>query len=194
MALKREMLKALGLNDEQIQTIIEGHDETVAALKKERDSFKAKADAADALKAERDKLQQQLDAGKDAEDWKGKYESLVAANEKKETDAKLKAAFKALLKAGNIDERDHDLIVAGTNFDAMKLDKDGKSIKDADKVSEMIREKYADRVVTTKVRGADVKTPPTGGKVTRTKEEIMAIKDDGERQRAIAENHEMFGF
>ena len=43
-------------------------------------------------------------------------------------------------------------------------------------------------------KGADVAKPPQTGKATKTKDEIMAIEDDNERQAAIAENHELFGF
>ena len=43
-------------------------------------------------------------------------------------------------------------------------------------------------------KGAKVDNPPKTGKATKTKEEIMAIKDTAERQAAIAENHEAFGF
>ena len=39
-----------------------------------------------------------------------------------------------------------------------------------------------------------VEKPPQTGKVTKTKEEIYAIKDTAQRQKAIAENHELFGF
>ena len=39
-----------------------------------------------------------------------------------------------------------------------------------------------------------VEKPLQTGKPSKTKEEIFAIKDTDERQKAIAENHELFGF
>ena len=42
MALTRKMLKGMGLTEEQIDTIIEGHDETVAALKDQITDLKEK--------------------------------------------------------------------------------------------------------------------------------------------------------
>ena len=41
MALTRNMLKTMGLNEEQITAIIEGHTESISALTKERDDLKA---------------------------------------------------------------------------------------------------------------------------------------------------------
>ena len=45
-----------------------------------------------------------------------------------------------------------------------------------------------------KETGAKVEKPPPTGKATMTKEQIDALKDTAERQKAIAENHELFGF
>ena len=192
MALTRKMLKGMGLSEEQIDTIIEGHDDTVQALKSQIADLTDKANASDALKKERDDLKKQIEEAKSGTDWKAEFDKLTADIEAKETRSKLKSAYKALLKAEKIDERDHDLILAGTDFAAMKLDKEGK-LANADKLAEAIREKYADRIVTEGKKATPTKTPPEGGKVTRTRDEIMAIKDTAERQRAMAENPNLFG-
>ena len=192
MALTRKLLKGMGLTEEQIDSIIEGHDETVSALKATIVDLTDKANASDALKKERDDLKKQIEDANNGTDWKAKYDELKADNEAKETRTKLKSAYRALLKAEKIDERDHDLILAGTDFTAMKLDKDGK-LANEEKLTEAIREKYADRVVTEGQKTTPTKTPPGGGKVTRTREEIMSIKDTAERQRAMLENPELFG-
>ena len=58
-----------------------------------------------------------------------------------------------------------------------------------------IEKDWADFKVTTTTKGAQVENPPANnGKAKRSVDEIMAIKDDAARQRAIAENHELFGF
>ena len=44
MALTRKMLKAMGIEDEKIDQIIEAHSETVDALKEQRDQYKADAE------------------------------------------------------------------------------------------------------------------------------------------------------
>ena len=45
MALTRKMLKAMGIEDEKIDQIIEEHTESTDALKQQRDEYKAKAEA-----------------------------------------------------------------------------------------------------------------------------------------------------
>ena len=193
MALTRKMLKGMGLSDEQIDTIIEGHDETVTALKNERDGYKAEAEKAGTYKRERDEAQTALDAAKGDTDWKAEYDRLKADTEARETGRRVKDAYRQLLKAEKVDDDMLDSVMDVTKFDDMKLDKDG-ALKDADKLAEGIRSRWAKFIVTEGTRAPLTKTPPTGGKTTRTKEEIMGIKDTAERQKAIAENHELFGF
>ena len=64
----------------------------------------------------------------------------------------------------------------------------------AERLTEAIRRDWADFIVTSSRRGATVPTPPGLGGARRSRDEIMAIADSRERQRAIAENHELFGF
>ena len=142
MALTREMLKGLDLTEEQIGKIIDGHTDTVNALKKERDDLQKKVDAADT-----------------GTDWKAEYDKLKADTEAKETATKLKAAYKQLLKDAKVDEDMIDSILDVTKFDGMKLDKDG-SLHDADKLTEGITAKYAKFIVTEGEKTPPVKTPP----------------------------------
>ena len=44
MAMTRKFLKAMGIEEEKIEQIIEAHTETVNALKEERDKFKGDAE------------------------------------------------------------------------------------------------------------------------------------------------------
>ena len=44
MSLTRKFLKAMGIEDEKVDQIIEAHSETVDALKEERDGYKADAE------------------------------------------------------------------------------------------------------------------------------------------------------
>lgn len=193
MALTRKLLKGMGLTDEQIDSVIDAHTETVDALK----------DRIAALQTDADKLkdvQKELDGLKAGTDWKAEHDKVKkelddyrAEIAGKEQAAKVKAAYKQLLTDEKIDPRRHDAIIRATDLAGAKLNKDGK-LEGEDKLREGIRESWSDFKVTTTTRGADVATPPTGGKTTRTKEEIMAIKDTAERQQAMLENHEMFGF
>lgn len=196
MALTRKFLKGLGLSEEQIDSIVEAHTDTLTGLQD-----KIKALEGDAGKVR--ELQEKLDAYEKGggEDWQGKYnqvkkdlEDYKAEVSAKESAEKVKAAYKALLGEEKIDPKRYDVILRATSFKDMKLDKDGK-LENAEALKAAIREDWADFKVTEKTQGAGVGNPPNnGGGSGKTREEIMAIKDTGERQRAIAENHELFGF
>ena len=193
MSFSRSFLKATGLSDEQISAVMEEHTAVTDALKKQRDDYKQEADkAAD--------LQKQLDGLQGGDDYKQKYEDEHHAFEdfKKKTAqdaeaAKIRTAYRKLLTDEKIGEKWLDRIIKGTDFSGIKLDKDG-NLADLDKLKETIDKEWGDVKTTVTQQGAKVETPPQAGKATKTKQEIMEIKDTAERQKAIAENHELFGF
>lgn len=202
MALTRKFLKALEIDDDKIDQIIEAHTDVTNALKEERDGYKASADKLadiqkelDDVTKERDALKQKADAD---EPYKEKYENEhkafdeykkgVAADKEK---AKKADAYKALLKKAGVSEKRIDSVMK-VPFD-VELADDG-SVKDADAVVKSIKEEWADFIQTTHTEGANTEKPPANTGGTKTKEEIMAIKDRNERQKAISENHELFGY
>lgn len=196
MALTRKMLKAMGIEEEKIDQIIEAHTETVDALKEQRDNYKKDADKLPGVQKELEDLREA--EGDDG--YKDKYEKEHAAFEKykteqaeKETDANKRSAYKALLKDAGVSEKRIDTILKVLDLSEIELDDKGK-IKNSDKVTEKIKSEWADFIVTDGKKGAETTTPPSniGGK-TMTKEEIMAIKDGTERRKAIAENPQLFG-
>ena len=82
---------------------------------------------------------------------------------------------------------------AAAEIAKIELDKDGK-IKDTKILDELVSGDLSGLVQTQTVTGIPTPTPPkgqAGGGVT--KESIMAIKDRGERRKAIAENPQLFG-
>jgi len=188
------MLKGMSLTDEQIDTIIEAHSETVDALKDERDKYKKDAERLPAVEKELNELksnggdfEQKYNAlKKEYDDYKSE-QSAIAEKSAKE------AAYKEMLKEAGISEKRIASVMRVTNLADVKLDKDGK-LKDKDKLVDDVKTEWADFIDTKKVEGADTKNPPenNGGKLT--KEDILKIKDTTERQQKIAENHELFGF
>lgn len=198
MALTRKLLKGLGLTEEQMDTIIDAHTETVDGLKDERDGFKTDAEKLADVQRELD------DIKKDG--WKGKYETEKAAHETlkqeiadKEKRAAKIAAYRQLLTDENISEKRIDTVIKASAalIDSIELDKDGKAIK-ADELKQTIKTEWSDFVVSTKQEGAKVEHPPKntgGGKMTR--EDIYKKDEKGryvmstaERQKALAENPE----
>ena len=198
MAFTRKMLKAMGIEDEKIDQIIDAHSETVDALKAERDGFKEDAAKLAAVQKELDELKAKGDDG-----YKAKYEAEKAAHDAlkadiaaKETKKAKTDAYRELLKGANIDEKRIATILRAEapTIDKIELDADGK-IKNAEQYTESIKSDWADFIVTQSAKGANTATPPANGGAasTKTKEDILKIKDAGERQKAIAENPTLFG-
>lgn len=191
MAVTRKYLKSIGLNDDQIEGVIEEHTSTLDAVKRELEAAKA-----DALKLK--DVQKELDDLKNGEDYKAKYDAEKAAHDKtkseyaaKETAAKVKEAYRAMLKEAGVAEKYLGTVLKATDLSAVKLDKDGK-IEGADKLTESAKTEWADFISVTKTEGAKVDTPPknNGGKMTR--EQIASIKNPTERRAAIAANPDLF--
>lgn len=191
MAFTRSFLKASGLTDEQVSAVMEEHVAVTDSLKKERDNYKAEADkAAD--------LQRQLEGIQGGEDFKKKYDELKSEYEgfkKKTADdaeaAKVQAAYRNLLIDEKIGAKRLDSIIRVTDFSKMKLDKDGKLVDEAE-LRKKIGDEWGEFRTTITEKGAKVENPPSTGTSKMTKEEIMQISDTAARQKAIAENLELF--
>lgn len=186
------MLKAMGIEDEKVDQIIEAHAETVDALKAERDGYKEAASEVDGLKKE-------LEKAKGGEDFKSKYEAERDAFAKYKDEVekgraeaeKAKAYREQVLGAAGIDERRFDGIMRLVDLSGVEL-KDGK-VENADELAKAAAEEWSDFVVSKSTQGASVDEPPSNTGGGMTKEQILAIKNTSERQRAIAENLDLFG-
>lgn len=152
------------------------------AKKTQAEELQTKLDEAEGLQGKFDKLKTEYDAYKNEQ-------------EAKETRIQKQDAYKEILKKAGIPEKRFGVILKTVNLDDLKISSDGK-LEDADKVEKSVKEEWSDFIVTTQETGVNSANPPSnnGGKSTMTKKEIMEIKDTAERQKAIAENHELFGF
>ena len=196
MSLTRKMLKAMGIEEEKIDQIIEAHSETVDSLKADRDSYKEDAEKLKDVQKELDDLKAKGDDG-----WKERHDRLKAEFDQyknnvqeKETKAAKEAAYRAILKDANLSEKGIEKAVKYAEWDKIELGEDGK-LKGANDHIKAVREEWAEYVTTTTTTGAKTSTPPAnnGGKTGKTKEEIMAIRDPAVRQAEIAKNPEAFG-
>lgn len=171
MSLTRKMLKAMGIEDEKIDQIIEAHGETVDALKEQRDKYKADAEKLPEVQKQLDTANAQLEsAGKDS--WKVKYDALKedfdaykADQTAKETRSAKEKAYTELLKSAGIPEKRIDRIikVSGDIIDSLELTKDesgSAKAKDTEKLTESIKAEWADFIPTTTEKGADTAKPP----------------------------------
>lgn len=198
MALTRKFLTAMGIDEEKIDEIITAHTDTVNALKEQRDGYKEDAEKLPEIEKELNDLKEQhKDDGENPFEVKynalkeefNDYKKEVAA---KETKAAKKTAYKALLKEAGINEKRIDSVLKVTDIDKIELDDEG-NIKDSETLKNNIKTEWADFIVQTSTQGANTATPPANnGKATMTKEQIYAIKDTAARQKAMAENKELF--
>lgn len=194
MALTRSFLKGMNLTDEQVGAIIEAHTDTVDALKNQRDQYKADAEKLVTVQRELDELKNATKDGGDYDKLKREFDDYKAEVTKKETLAAKKSALAKLAKDAGLSEAGVSKAVKYADWDKIELDDKGE-IKDAKAQIKSLREEWSEHIVKTETKGADTATPPgSTGKATMTKEQIFAIKDVTERQKAIADNHELFGF
>ena len=211
MALKRKDLSAMGLEPAQIDAIIEGHSETVNALQDKIGKLKDKLDEADKdskklkeVQKELDDLKEKVEAdakereGKDYDALKKEFDDYKAEQEKKDAEAAKKTAFETLLKDMKISAKGREMIMKWQGVSDVELDEDGK-IANAKDLRKSIKGDWADYIEQEEHQGAETENPPEGtaggGKYGgMSKADIMKIKDDTERQAAIAERHELFGF
>lgn len=193
MAITRKLLKGMGLTEEQQDTIIEAHTDTVNGLKADVDRYKADAEKLPAVQKELDGLK-----GKGDDGYKAKYESEHQAFEdyktsvaaEKTTAAKEKALETALKKVGIADKRLQSVarLCKGDGLlEKLELDDKG-AIKDSDKLEASLKESYSDYIVKTRTQGANTANPPAnnGGKVL-TREDIYKTDDKGRYVLSTAE-------
>lgn len=165
MALTRKMLKAMGIEDEKVDQIIEAHTETTDALKSERDRYKATAEQLPAVQAELKKAQEDLTVAGTSE-YEEKYKTAQAELDKLKADAEAaktrgakEAAYRALLKAAGIPDAWIARAMRGVDIDALKIDKDGK-LTDEATLSESVKKDWADVIPQTHTEGDPTPTPP----------------------------------
>lgn len=165
MALTRKMLKAMGIEEEKIDQIIEAHTETTESLKAERDSLKADAEKVSDLQSQLNKANETIKAA-GTDSYKVKYEAIKEEFDnfkkdiKNKETAKAKAdAYEQLLKDAGVSEKRIPAILKVTDIESIEIDSDGK-LKDADKLTENIKTEWSDFIQTKGVQGADIPNPP----------------------------------
>ena len=183
MALTRKMLTAMGLTEEQVESIIEAHTETTNALSR----YKADAEKLAAVQKELDELKG-ADGGYEAKyaKLKKEFDAYKADTEAKAAAAEKAKLYRAALKAAGVDERRFDTILRATDLSKVNV-KDGK-LEDEAAVLEVIKHEWDDFIPKTTTTGTRVENPPVNSGAGMTREQILAIKDTSARQKAIAEN------
>lgn len=198
MALTRKMLKAMGIEDEKIDQIIEAHTETVEGLKDQVSAYKADAEKLPGVQKELDDLKKEGGDG----GYKAKYEKehkdfadYKAGIAAKESAAAKEKAARAYFAGKGIPDGSMAMAIRGAKAEIEGLELDGEKIKDAAALDRLLAGDYKGLIGKETRQGTDTQTPPdtTGGAKSRA--EIYKKDDKGryilstaERQAALAES------
>jgi len=213
MALTRKLLTAMGISAEQIEQIIEAHTETVTGLKQQiadlgdqlttaKNTGTADSDKLKDVQKKYNDLLAQVEAdnkareGKDYDALKKEYEDYKAEVQEKAVRSAKEKAFRELLSDMKVSDKGTGMILKYMGVSNIELDEDGK-LKDATALRKAVKEDWGDYIPTVEKKGAETQNPPTdgkGGAGKMTMDDIMKISDRKERQKAIGENLELFGY
>lgn len=193
MALTRKALKAMGLTDEQVDSIVELHTETLDGLKADLEKYKGDAEKLPNVQRELDDLKAKGDDG-----WKEKHDAVKkefddykADITEKETKAAKEKAARAYFEGKNIEGANLNIAMRSSAAEIAALELDGETIKDTAALDALVAGDYASLVTKPGVR-VDTGAPLNTQNQPKTKADIMAIADRTERRKAIAENQNLF--
>ena len=197
MSLTRKMLKAMGIEDEKIDQIIDAHTETVDAVKSDRDKYKADAEKLPTIQKELDDLKAKGDDGwKEKHDkLKGEFDKYKGDIEAKETKANKEKAARAFYESKGITGKNLEIAMRGSRAEIDGIELDGDKIKDNSALDALVKGDFSGLVATTTTKGANTANPPAnnGTGTGKTREEILAIKDGTVRRAEMAKNPHLFG-
>lgn len=167
MALTKKFLKAMGIEDEKIDQIIEAHTETVSGLKDSLDKAEAAAKDLPAIQKELDAAKADLEAMK-KDGWKDKHDSLKKEFEDykagvtaKEAKSAKEVAVRAYYESKGITGKALEVAMrgSGAEIDAIEIAEDGK-IKDSKALDALVAGDFSGLVSQTVTKGVATATPP----------------------------------
>ena len=132
MALTRKALKAMGLTEEQVDSVVEMHTETVDGLKADIGKYKADAEKLPGVQKELEDLKAKGDGG-----YKEKYEqehkdfeAYKSGVEAKQTRAAKEKAVMEHLKSKGVQEANLKLAMRSLSAEIDAAELDGEKLKD----------------------------------------------------------------
>ncbi|MCI8623759.1 MAG: hypothetical protein HFG26_08865 [Provencibacterium sp.] len=166
MALTRKFLKAMGIEEEKIDQIIEAHTETVSGLKDSLDKAEAAAKDLPGVQKELDAARADLEAVK-KDGWKDKHDTLKKEFEDykkgvtaKEAKAAKEAAARAYYESKGITGKALEIAMRGSGAEIEALELAEGKIKDAAALEALVKGDFSGLVSTTTTTGANTANPP----------------------------------
>ena len=162
MALTRKLLKGMGLTDEQVDTIIEAHTDTVDGLKADISKYKGDAEKLPTVQKELDDLKAAGDGGfkEKFEKEHSDFENFKKTIQEKETKAAKESAAKAFFESKGITGNSLEIAMRGSSAEIAALDLDGEKIKDSSALDALVNGTFKALVSTTTTKGANIPNPP----------------------------------
>lgn len=161
MALTRQMLKAMGIEDDKIDQIIESHTESIDGLKKLAAEYREQAEKAQELEK---KVEELSDIPNDSEEWRAKFDEEHEAFEafKAQVEADKEKAvksdlFRELLRGVGIDDKRIDAIVKVTDLDSLEVAEG--ALANMEELTEQVRTEWAEFIPKKRTEGANVEEP-----------------------------------
>lgn len=198
MALTRKFLAALGIEADKVDEIINAHTEVTDGLKEQLKAAKEDADRLKDVQKELDDLKAEVKnnykSKADYDKLEKEYKTFKDDVTGKEAAAAKEKAARAYFESKGIRGSNLEIAIKGSKDEIASIELDGENIKDAKALDDLIGGTFKGLVATTEQRGAGTNNPPanSGRPGVKTKEEIIAIKNPAERQKAMLENRELF--
>ena len=174
MALTRKMLKAMGIEEEKIEQIIEAHTETTDGLKAERDKYKEEAEKLPGIQKELDDMKAAGDGGykEKYEKEKKAFEDYKADQTAKETKASKEKAVRAYYESKGIKGKNLEIAIRASRAEIDGMEMDGEKIKDTSAFDNLVSGDFSGMVETRNTTGANTSTPPANNQTTAAPKNI----------------------
>lgn len=174
MALTRKMLKAMGIEEDKIEQIIEAHSESVDALKDRADEYKQKLAKLESVSDELEKLKK-ADVSDEYEKLKADFDKYKSEVEAKKTKTAKENAVREFFKSKNITGKNLEIAMRGCKDEISTIELENGKIKETKSLDELVSGDFAGLVAKTETQGIDVPTPPINK--TETKEEPTTLAE-----------------
>lgn len=192
------MLKAMGIEEDAIEQIIDAHTDTTDSLKAERDRYKEEAGKARGLEEELDTVRKQLEDASDTsaydelkkqydkehkeldklresnESLQSEFDGYKAEVQATESKRQKESAYRKLLENAGISPKYVGKVLRVADVDSIEFEEDG-SVKDSDALTEGIKSEWSEFITTTQTKGADPATPPKGNNTEGVSERAQRI-------------------
>ena len=160
MALTRKFLKALGLTDEQVESIVDAHRETVDALMAERDAANAEAQKVVEIQKQLDAANLKLANAGDAAKVQAEFDAFKQQVETEKVNASKGELIKNALRNAGVN-RPEFIDLLARQIDLAGITIENGAIKDSSFI-EALKTTYPACFGTTHDNGVNPANPPSG--------------------------------